>query len=92
MRLNGAIHDIFKDWLQKNFPDRFGKVWHQIEACHNGTVNDSRFGNRMQGDGNFAEMLKRTFSLHCRRNQLNNEIVTLNRDLFQVPGTQLRLF
>lgn len=92
VRLNGAIHDIFKDWLRKNFPDRFDKVWHQIEACHSGKVNDSRFGTRMQGEGNFAEMLKRTFALHCRRNRLNEEPVLLNRDLFRIPANQLSLF
>lgn len=92
VRLNGAIRDIFRDWLQKNFPDRFYKVWHQIESCHNGNVNDSRFGNRMGGDGNFAEILKRTFILHCKQNQLNKEIITLNRDLFEIPKSQLRLF
>ena len=55
VRLNGSIHEIFKNWLQKNFPDRFDKVWHQIQSCHNGKVNDRSFGTRMQGEGNFAD-------------------------------------
>ena len=54
VRLNGAIGDIFKDWLYKAFPDRADKVWHQICECHGGSVNDSRWGNRMVGDGKFA--------------------------------------
>lgn len=92
VRLNGAISNIFEDWLQKNFPDRFDKVWHQIQACHNGNVNDSRFGTRMQGEGNFAQMIKDTFKLHCKLNRLNNEDIALNSNLFKVPKLQMSLF
>ena len=49
VRLNGSIGKIFEDWLRKNFPDRFEKVWHQISAVHGGHVNDSTFGRRMTG-------------------------------------------
>lgn len=92
VRLNGSIGKIFEDWLLKNFPDRFEKVWHQIQACHNGNVNDSRFGTRMRGDGNFAEMINATFKLHCRLNGLNVEDIVLNRTLFKVPHAQTSLF
>jgi DNA repair photolyase len=34
VRLNGAIAEVFKDWLIKNFPDRAEKVWNQIKSCH----------------------------------------------------------
>lgn len=92
VRLNGAIHEIFKDWLQKNFPDRFEKVWHQIQACHDGRLNDSRFGTRMHGEGNIAQIIKDTFKLHCRLNGLNETRINLNRDLFKVPQAQMSLF
>lgn len=92
VRLNGAIGQIFEDWLRKNFPDRFDKVWHMIQSCHGGNVNDSRFGARMRGEGNFAEMIRANFKLHCRLNHLNTEQVTLNSDLFQVPKAQMTLF
>ena len=92
VRLNGVIHQIFEDWLAKNFPDRFDKVWHMIQSCHNGNVNDSRFGTRMRGEGNFAEMIRATFKLHCRLSGLNNENTILDRSLFKVPQAQLDLF
>jgi DNA repair photolyase len=92
VRLNGAISGIFKDWLEKNYPDRFDKVWHMIQSCHGGQVNDSRFGNRMGGDGNIAQMIRDTFSLHCRINKLNTTSITLTSDLFRVPSTQTSLF
>jgi DNA repair photolyase len=92
VRLNGAIGLIFEDWLRKNYPDRFDKVWHMIQSCHGGSVNDSRFGERMRGDGNIAKMISDTFKLHCRLNKLNVNPVVLDRSLFQVPGTQMNLF
>lgn len=92
VRLNGSIAQIFEDWLSKNFPDRFDKVWHQIQACHNGNVNDSRFGTRMHGEGNFAELISNTFKLHCRLNGLNVADIQLNRSLFKVPKAQMSLF
>ncbi|TCC86916.1 PA0069 family radical SAM protein [Pedobacter frigiditerrae] len=92
VRLNGVINQIFEDWLRKNFPDRFDKVWHQIQNCHNGNVNDSRFGTRMHGEGNFALMIRNTFKLHCRLNGLNIERTELDQTLFKVPTAQTSLF
>lgn len=92
VRLNGAISKIFEDWLAKNFPDRFDKVWHQIQDCHNGNVNDSRFGTRMRGEGNFAQLMSNTFKLHCKLNKLNERKIELNSSLFKVPQAQLNLF
>ncbi|MBC7417321.1 MAG: PA0069 family radical SAM protein, partial [Pedobacter sp.] len=40
VRLNGAVAELFEDWLRKNFPDRFDKVWNAIKSCHGGNVND----------------------------------------------------
>jgi DNA repair photolyase len=92
VRLNGAIAGIFEDWLRKNYPDRFEKVWHSIQSCHAGKVNDSRFGDRMRGDGNIAQMISDSFRLHCRLNHLNETRTELNSSLFKVPKVQLSLF
>ena len=92
VRLNGAIGGIFEDWLKKNYPDRFEKVWHMIQSCHGGQVNDSRFGQRMRGEGNISQMISDTFKLHCRLNKLNVNPIVLDSSLFQVPGSQLNLF
>ncbi|MFN0257146.1 PA0069 family radical SAM protein [Pedobacter ureilyticus] len=92
VRLNGAISKIFEDWLAKNFPDRFDKVWHQIQDCHGGNVNDSRFGARMRGEGNFAQLMNNTFKLHCKLNGLNVQKIELNSTSFKIPRAQLNLF
>ena len=93
VRLNGAIGDIFKDWLYKAFPDRADKVWHQICECHEGHVNDSRWGNRMAGDGKFAELIKKQFKLYCKKYGLNEEKMEYNTsDFRRVKNKQLSLF
>jgi DNA repair photolyase len=61
VRLNGSIGKLFEDWLRKNFPDRFDKVWNQVCSLHGGNVNDSQFGRRMGGEGNFADAIHQLF-------------------------------
>ena len=61
VRLNGSIGKIFEDWLRKNFPDRFDKVWNQICSMHGGNVNDSQFGRRMRGEGNIADVIHQLY-------------------------------
>ena len=63
VRLNGAIGEIFTNWLRKTYPDRAEKILHQIEDCHGGTLNDSRYGNRMRGEGKIAEQINLQFKL-----------------------------
>ena len=93
VRLNGAIGGIFKDWLYKTFPDRAEKVWNQICACHEGHVNDSRWGNRIVGDGKFAELIKHQFQLYCRKYGLNVEKRNLSTEYFRrIRNGQLPLF
>jgi DNA repair photolyase len=93
VRLNGAIGGIFKDWLYKSFPDRADKVWRQIGDCHEGQVNDSRFGNRMVGDGKFAEIIKTQFKIYCRKFHLNETPVEMNtKDFRRVVTGQGMLF
>lgn len=67
VRLNGSIGKIFADWLRKNFPDRFDKVWNQICTMHGGNVNDSEFGRRMTGEGNFAEAIHQLFRVSRKK-------------------------
>ena len=67
VRLNGSIGKIFEDWLRKNFPDRFEKVWNQISSLHDGNVNDSQFGRRMRGDGNIADAIHQLFTVSKRK-------------------------
>lgn len=93
VRLNGAIGPIFHDWLYKAFPDRAEKVWNSICACHEGKVNDSRWGNRVVGDGKFADMIKAQFELWCKKYGLNQTELKYNTAAFRrIQRGQLPLF
>ncbi len=63
VRLNGAIGEIFHDWLKKQFPDRASKVWNQISELHGGQVNDSRWKTRMRGEGPLAASISQLFKI-----------------------------
>ncbi|HEY8396528.1 MAG TPA: PA0069 family radical SAM protein [Flavihumibacter sp.] len=92
VRLNGAVKLIFHQWLMEQFPDRANKVWHSIEHGHGGQVNDSRFGKRMRGEGQQAEIINQQFKKFSRLYGMNAERWSLDTSRFCVPGQQLKLF
>jgi DNA repair photolyase len=91
VRLNGAIGKIFEDWLRKNFPDRFDKVWNQICTMHGGNVNDSQFGRRMSGEGNIAEMIHQLFSISKKKFLSGRSMPPIDLTKFR-KGGNLSLF
>lgn len=93
IRLNGALGPLFRDWLFKAYPDRADKVWESICACHGGQVNDNRWGNRIVGEGKFAEMIKMQFQIFTRKYGLNQTEFQFNTSHFRkVKNGQLPLF
>src|SRR6187551_3602949 len=91
VRLNGSIGNIFEDWLRKNFPDRFEKVWHQICDMHGGNVNDSQFGRRMHGEGNFAESIHQLYRVSKKKYFHNRTMPAYDLTKFR-KGGNLSLF
>lgn len=95
VRLNGAVKDIFYNWLHTTMPGSAGKIWNQIKACHNGQVNDSRFGKRMSGDGTIAESIKQLFQLAKRKYMAGRKMPEYDFTHFKKPlrnGMQIKLF
>lgn len=93
VRLNGAIGQIFTDWIGKALPDQAEKVLRQIEACHAGNLNDSRFGVRNKGEGQIAAQLHDMVKLAKLRYFKGREFPKLNKDLHdQFKTGQLSLF
>ncbi len=93
VRLNGAIGKLFTDWVQKTFPDRANKIVHQIEDCHNGKLNDSRFGKRMRGEGKIAEQVALQFKIARKKFLSDSCLPPFNYSLYKKAKTnQLSLF
>ncbi|MFV8225260.1 PA0069 family radical SAM protein [Christiangramia aquimixticola] len=93
VRLNGAIGEIFSDWLRKSLPDRADKVLNQIANIHGGSLNDSRFGTRMKGEGEFAEQVKQQFRIARKLYLGDREKPKLNCKLHEdFKDGQMKLF
>jgi DNA repair photolyase len=93
IRLNGAIGEIFTDWIQKALPDKADKVLNQIKDCHGGQLNDSRYGKRMRGEGHIAKQIHDLIRLARLKYFKNREMPILNMDLHeQYKDGQLKLF
>ncbi|WP_136482520.1 PA0069 family radical SAM protein [Cognatitamlana onchidii] len=93
VRLNGAIGEVFREWIYKVMPDRAEKVLHQIEGCHAGRLSDSRYGQRMRGDGKIAEQIHDLVSLAKRLYFKEARMPELNLELFSAyKHGQLKLF
>lgn len=93
VRLNGAIGEIFTDWIKKTMPDRAAKVLHQIEDCHGGSLNDSRYGTRMRGEGKIAKQINDMIHLARLKYFKGKQMPKLNCDLHeQYKDGQMKLF
>lgn len=93
VRLNGSIGEIFTDWVEKAFPDRAEKVLNMIADCHGGTLNDSRFGTRMSGEGNIAESIHQLFRMACTRFLSGRQMPPHNYSHFTpLKGRQTEMF
>lgn len=93
VRLNGAIGEIFTDWIKKALPDRADKVLNQIKSCHGGQLNDSRYGTRMRGEGEIAEQIHSMMRLAKNKYFKEKTMPALNTELHAPYKTgQLPLF
>jgi DNA repair photolyase len=71
LRLPNELKDLFKEWLATHYPERADHVISIVRQMRGGKDNDPRFGARMRGTGNFAELIAKRFSIACRRFGLN---------------------
>lgn len=93
VRTNGPVEEVFRQWLQANFPDRAAKVVAQIKHAHGGAMNDSSFGRRMKGEGAFAQQVHRLFTVFRNRYFHGRQHPAMDRSRFQRPPEgQLDLF
>ena len=93
VRLNGAIGEIFTDWIKKKMPDRADKVLHQIKNCHGGTLNESRYGVRMKGEGKMAKQISDLMDLARLKYFKGKSMPHLNTSLHELyKDGQMKLF
>src|SRR5262249_29158750 len=71
VRLSGQTLPVFRERLEQAFPLRAGKIWSAIRQVRGGSFNDSRFHERMHGQGPRWDAIHSLFDLECRRLGLN---------------------
>jgi len=93
VRTNGAVKPVFDNWVHEHFPDRAAKVIAQVSEMHGGAMNDSQFGRRMKGEGEFARTVHQLFRIGQKRSFAGRSMPAMNTSLFQRPQEgQLGLF
>jgi DNA repair photolyase len=95
LRLPLEVSPLFRDWLLRNYPDRYRHVMSLIRSMRGGKDYDSEFGKRMKGEGPYAWQISRRFELAAKKLGIRKSRgMTLNTDLFVPPsgaGVQLSL-
>ena len=89
LRLPHGVKDIFGEWLQTNYPDRAKHVMSLVRQSRGGRENVSNFGERMEGEGVFADLIKQRFNkAHQRLGFLDH--FPLETRLFRPPKPENR--
>jgi DNA repair photolyase len=95
LRLPLEIRDLFREWLNENFPDRAEHVFKLVRDTRGGKDYDSAWGKRMTGSGPVAWMIGRRFEVACERLGFNKTSVKTTVEHFRHPrpaSAQLDLF
>lgn len=71
LRLPMEVRDLFVEWLDVHFPDRKDRVLGQVRETRGGQDYDSTYGQRMQGQGTYADLLARRFRVQAKKLGLN---------------------
>ncbi len=97
LRLPLTVRPVFLDWLQRHFPTKRERIESLIRSTRDGDFNQSEFGRRLRGSGEYAEHLRSTFKLFSRRYELDGRPPPLDVSKFRrpsslPPGGQMTLF
>ena len=86
LRLPREVAPLFRDWLRAHHPLRADHVMSLVNQVRGGRDNDSRFGARMRGQGEFAELIRRRLAIAARRFGLDAGHSPLDTSLFRPPA------
>ncbi len=67
LRLPFGLKDLFSDWLERHFPNKKERVLGRLRDARGGQLYDSKYGSRMRGTGEWADLFSEMFELHRKR-------------------------
>jgi len=94
LRLASPLDELFTHWLARHYPEKRDKVLNRIRETRSGRLNDSTFGKRMRGEGEYARQIALLFEASARRHGLAAPLPPLQTASFKRPvarGDQLLL-
>lgn len=94
LRLPLEIRDLFVEWLHTHYPDRAEHVMSLVRQSRGGKDYNSDFGQRLRGQGIFADLIRQRFNAAYRRLGFRgDQPLNLNSFVQAKPrSTQLDLF
>ena len=92
IRLSGATLPVFRERLEAAFPNRATKIWHAISEMRGGKLNETAFGDRMQGLGPRWAAIEALYRAECRRLGFNRQRGRERPATFRRPQAQASLF
>ncbi|MES0874148.1 PA0069 family radical SAM protein [Sinimarinibacterium thermocellulolyticum] len=95
LRLSHEVKDLFRDWLDAHLPLKAAHVMSLVQQMRGGRDYDADYGQRMRGQGVYADLIAQRFRKACQRLGLNRDgRFKLSTAHFRVPpaaGDQLPL-
>jgi DNA repair photolyase len=92
LRLSAEVLPVFSERLAEGFPERQRKVWAQILNVRGGLPNDTRWNERMVGQGPRWQVVQDLFESTCRRLGINCDDPPEPPATFRRPTKQGTLF
>ena len=88
LRLPWEVNPLFQQWLQAHFPDRAQRVMNRVRDLRGGKDYDAAFGQRMHGEGIWADLIRQRFTKAVERlgmDGLRSRFDRLDVSLFRRP-------
>ena len=86
LRLPHEVKELFKQWLDIHAPLKANHIMSLIRQSRGGKEYDNRYGHRMRGTGEYAQLISRRFSLAKKKYGLNSQLEPMRTDLFVNPN------
>jgi DNA repair photolyase len=67
IRLPHELKQLFREWLERHYPDRATHIMSLIQQMNGGKDYDSNFATRMRGQGVFAEIIRKRVEVAVRK-------------------------
>lgn len=92
IRLPFEIKTLFEEWLRENVPGSADKVLNRIRQTCGGALYKAKFGERMTGTGQHADLIRQRFDIMVRKLGLDKPVRSGDYSQFRGGDPQLSLF